>query len=76
MRLPFTEEQWKAAKKAGIADTTYSEEEVLDGVLAILEDCVFLKMSWEGNPNMYQEMLDVINACFDGGLIKGANRET
>lgn len=66
MRLPFTEEQWKAAKKgAGLDDRPYSEEEVLDGVITILEDCVLLKLNWEGNPNIYQEMLDAINAYYD-----------
>ena len=44
MKLPFTEEQWKAAHKAGITDENYLEEDIgiyqdmLDAVNAMFED--------------------------------------
>ena len=65
MKLPFTEEQWKAAHKAGITDRNYLEEDILDGIVAILESCVYLKMSYNGDTRIYQDMLDKVNAMFE-----------
>lgn len=63
MKLPFTVDQWEAAKKAGIANREYLEEEVLDAVVTILEDCVLMDLN--GNKSVYQDMLNAINIYFD-----------
>lgn len=64
MRLPFTEEQWAAARRAGITNESwYTEEDILDDILVRLEDCVLLNLN--GKKALYQEMVDIINRMFE-----------
>lgn len=64
MKLPFNDEQWDAAHKAGISDESwYLEEDILDDILVRLEDCVLLNLN--GKQKLYQEMVDIINRMFE-----------